>query len=170
MADNFAFLHGGGQGSWVWNETIAALQSQTGNTATVIALDVPGCGTKRSRASEMLDNNDIARELIDDIEQAGLSDVVLVGHSQAGQVLPLMAALKPELFRRLIYVSCSIPLVGQTVLQMMGRGKHDDNDDEVGFPFDPKAEALSERYPLMFCNDMSEQQSADFLGKLGQDS
>ena len=26
---DYAFLHGGGQGSWVWEQTIAALECQT---------------------------------------------------------------------------------------------------------------------------------------------
>lgn len=167
---DFAFLHGGGQGSWVWNETIAALQSQLGNSAKLLALDVPGCGIKRDRASEMIDNNEIAHELVADLERAGLQNIVLVGHSQAGQVLPLMAALKPGLFRRLIYLACSIPREGQNVPQMMGRGQHGDNHDEVGFPFDPKTEKLSDRYPQMFCNDMSPEQATAFLAKLGNDS
>ena len=105
-----------------------------------------------------------------DIEQAGLQNVVLVGHSQAGQVLPLMAALKPALFRRLIYVSCSIPLPGQTTLQMMGRSQHGSHDDEVGYPFDPATGSITERFPLMFCNDMAPKQQSEFLGKLGHDN
>ena len=30
---DFAFLHGGGQGSWIWNETIAAIAMQSGGSA-----------------------------------------------------------------------------------------------------------------------------------------
>ena len=45
MAD-FAFLHGGGQGSWVWDETIAALHRQSGGVHRAMALDAPGCGVK----------------------------------------------------------------------------------------------------------------------------
>ncbi len=168
---DFALLHGGGQGSWVWDETIAALRDLAGDElGKILALDVPGCGSKRERDTTELDNDDIARELIADIESAGLRDVVLVGHSQAGQVLPLMAALRPELFRQLIHVSCSIPREGQNVQQMMGRSRQGNNDDEVGFPFDPATESAAERYPLMFCNDMDAGQQRDFLGKLGRDS
>ena len=104
---DFAFVHGGGQGSWVWDETIAAMRSQdNGSLGQLLALDAAGCGTKRERATEGLKIEDIAVELISDIEKAGLKQVVLVGHSQAGQPLPLMARLRPDLFRRLIYVSC----------------------------------------------------------------
>ena len=45
---DFAFLHGGGQGSWVWRETIAALHQQTaGAFGRATTLDAPGCGAKR---------------------------------------------------------------------------------------------------------------------------
>src|SRR5436309_281842 len=52
---NYAFLHGGGQGSWVWNEAIAALHQQCqGKLGRVLALDVPGCGEKRGPDTEKL--------------------------------------------------------------------------------------------------------------------
>ena len=46
---DFAFLHGGGQGSWVWDDAIAGINAQSGGTARCLALDAPGCGTKRDR-------------------------------------------------------------------------------------------------------------------------
>lgn len=164
---NYAFLHGGGQGSWVWEETIAAMD---GPSVGLLPLDAPGCGAKRDRADEGMDNIDIARELIADLERAGMGDVVLVGHSQAGQVMPFMAALQPSLFRRLLYVTCSIPLPGQTVAQMMGTGPHGSKEDEVGFPFDPATTDMRDKYGTMFCNDMEKDQASSFLAKLGRDA
>lgn len=42
---DIAFVHGGGQGSWVWDDTLAALDLQAGNAfGRVVALDAPGCG------------------------------------------------------------------------------------------------------------------------------
>ncbi|MEO6716203.1 MAG: hypothetical protein ABIM50_03015 [Novosphingobium sp.] len=35
---DFAFLHGGGQGSWVWDETIAAMKAQSGSAHRYLAL------------------------------------------------------------------------------------------------------------------------------------
>jgi pimeloyl-ACP methyl ester carboxylesterase len=168
---DIALLHGGGQGSWVWDETIAALRSQAqGRLGRTLALDVPGCGTKRDRPTGNLDNQDIARELVSDLERSSMRDVILVGHSQGGQVLPLMAELRPDLFRQIVYVSCAIPLPGQNVLQMMGKGPHGSNEDEVGFPDDPAASDATRRYALMFCNDMGPEQSTQFLVRLGKDS
>ena len=167
---DLALLHGGGQGSWVWQETIAALRSQSDHFAgRILALDIPGCGAKRGRAAQHLEPQDVARELIADIERAGMKQVVLAGHSLAGNVLPAMAELRPDLFGRLIYISCSIPLPGQTVLQLMGDRLHGSSEDEVGWPVDPVTTELRHRYEVMFCEDMSEAQRTRFLQQLGQD-
>ncbi|HEX7855781.1 MAG TPA: alpha/beta hydrolase [Sphingobium sp.] len=170
MATNFAFLHGGGQGSWVWDQTIAALHLQAGDEAVrAIALDAPGCGAKRDRATDGLTMQDVAAELVADIERAGLTDVILVGHSQAGQAMPFMTKLRPALFRRLVYVSCSMPLPGQSVSQMMGKNLRGINPQEVGWPVDPASGDHHEKAMRMFYNDMSEEQAAPFLARIGKD-
>jgi pimeloyl-ACP methyl ester carboxylesterase len=168
---DFAFLHGGGQGGWIWEETLAALHAQTGGGfGRALVLDVPGCGAKRGRRTDDLTLEDVARELVADIETAGMREVVLVGHSQAGQAMSLMLRLRPALFRRLIYVSCSIPLPGQTVTQMMGTGRQGTHANEVGWPFDPATEKLSTHYPSVFCNDMDRAQARALMARLGRDA
>lgn len=166
---DFAFLHGGGQGSWVWEETIAAMAAQSGGTARCLALDAPGCGTKRGRDTSAVAFDDIARELVADVEAAGMRDVVLVGHSQAGMELPQMAELAPGLFRKLAFVTCSAPLPGKTALEQMGNSLQGENEDEVGWPLDPAGSTMEERFRAMFCNDMDEAAATAFLGKLGKD-
>jgi pimeloyl-ACP methyl ester carboxylesterase len=170
QAVDYAFLHGGGQGGWVWDETIAALSAQTGGGfGRALALDAPGCGRKRGREGETIDNEAIAAELVGDIEAAGLREVVLVGHSQAGMVLPFMLEQRPGLFRRAVYLSCSAPPPGRTTLSMMGEGLHGENPEEVGWPVDPRTHDMAARFTAMFCNDMSPAETATFLAKLGQD-
>lgn len=168
-AVNFAFLHGGGQGSWVWDETIAALEAQSGGQARCLALDVPGCGTKRGRDTSAVEFDDIARELVDDIEAAGMRDVVLVGHSQAGMALPRMVEFAPSLFSRLVYVTCSAPPPGMTTIERMGDCLHGEREDQVGWPVDPKTSTIEERFGVMFCNDMTPAAANAFLAKLGKD-
>jgi pimeloyl-ACP methyl ester carboxylesterase len=169
VATDFAFLHGSGMGSWLWNETIAALKAQAGRAANCFALDVPGCGAKRGRDTSAVEFDDIARELNSDIETAGLRDVVLVGHSQAGSMMPRMVEFAPSLVNRLIYVSCFAPPPGTTIPELMGNGLHGECDDQVGWPVDPKAAPTKERYSYMLCNDMSPRQRDEFLAKLDQD-
>ncbi|MCB2077554.1 MAG: alpha/beta hydrolase [Novosphingobium sp.] len=168
-AINFALLHGGGQGSWVWDETIAELERQSAGAARCLALDAPGCGTKRGRDTSAIAFDDIARELADDIRASGMTDVIVVGHSQAGMELPQIAALASDLVRKLVFVTCSAPLPGKTTLDQMGSGVHGQNPDEVGWPVDPETSTIAERFSLMFCNDMGPDQTTEFLGKLGKD-
>jgi pimeloyl-ACP methyl ester carboxylesterase len=169
-AVDYAFLHGGGQGGWVWEATIEALGRQTGGAfGRALALDAPGCGAKRGRSGEDLDPEAIAAELVGDIEAAGLKDVVLVGHSQAGMELPFMLELRPQLFRRAVYVTCSAPPPGRTTLSMMGTSVHGANPDEVGWPVDPETHDMHARFLAMFCNDMSPAEADGFLARLGKD-
>ena len=164
---DYVFVHGGGQGSWVWQETIAALQQQSGSSfGRALALDAPGCGVKRGRDTANLSLDDVVAEFIADITAAGLREIILVGHSQAGTVLPRVAEKRPDLIRRLVYVSCTAPQPGKTILQQIGSGLHGSHPDEVGWPFDPRTVDPRQRYPLMFCNDMNDAESSAFLAKL----
>ena len=168
---DYVFLHGGGQGGWVWRETIAALEQQSGGQrGRTIALDAPGCGSKRGADTASLGVDDVVTELLVDISASGLQQVILVGHSQAGTILPRLVQRQPGLFRRLVYVSCIAPLPGQTILQQLGSGRHGSNPDEVGWPFDPRTVAPNERASLMFCNDMSAAETSAFLAQLGRDT
>ncbi len=161
---DFAFLHGGGQGSWVWDETIAAMQAQSGSAHRYLALDAPGCGVKRGRETSAIKFDEITAELVADIEAADLRDVVLIGHSQAGTSMPGMAALKPGLFRQLVFVSCVAPDPGLNTVEMTGKRLHGG-----GHPFTDETLSMRERFGKMFCNDMAPAQAELFLDKLGQD-
>lgn len=162
---DFVFLHGGGQGSWVWDETIAALHLQAeAGTHRTLALDGPGCGKKRGQDTSGLLFEAVNAELVADIEAAGLRDVVLVGHSQAGIHMPAMVAQRPGLFRQLIFVTTTAPDQGLTVAEMTGERLH-----PGGHPFSDTSLSVRERYARMFCNDMAEAEAEAFLDKLGGD-
>lgn len=168
---DYVFLHGGGQASWVWRETVAALHQQTDSKfGRAFALDAPGCGSKRGRNTTNLGIDDVVTELLTDIAASGLKNIVLVGHSQAGTILPRLVEKRPELFSRLVYVSCIAPAPGRTILQQMGSGLHGSNSEEVGWPVDPRTVDAHQRNVLMFCNDMSKTAAAAFVAQLGQDS
>lgn len=163
---SFALLHGGGQGSWVWDEVFGLLEAEG---ARVLALDVPGCGTKRGRDLSEIDADAVAAELLADIAAAGLSDVVLVGHSLAGAILPRMAAISSERLSKLVYLTCTAPTPGISFRGQMGQGLQGSHPDEVGWPVDPASCSADERYRLMFCNDMDPDFATQFLARMGSD-
>jgi pimeloyl-ACP methyl ester carboxylesterase len=166
---DYVFLHGGVQGSWVWAEALRALSLQTdGAFGRALALDIPGCGTKRGRATEGLGPDEVAAELIGDIESAGLRDILLVGHSQAGTILPRLLEQGAKHFRRVVYISCIAPNPGETVLNFrnsMPTGPDDPLDWNTTPPGDRPALMRA-----MFCNDMTDAEADAFEARLGQDN
>ncbi|MDE8653061.1 alpha/beta fold hydrolase [Novosphingobium album (ex Liu et al. 2023)] len=169
MTNPIVFLHGGGQGGWVWDEAIAAIGRQSHGQARCLALDVPGCGAKRGRKTDGIAFEDIARELIADIEAAGLGDVVLVGHSQAGTVLPVIAALRPDLLRKLVFVTCIAPDPGLTIIEMTTARMREHDQTAATRALTDTTLPERERYRIMFCNDMAQTEADAFLDKLGGD-
>ena len=161
---HFAFLHGGGQGGWVWDEALAALAQQLGGADfRAKAFDLPGCGEKRGVDTAQLTVRDVAAVFAAELAQSGLEDCILVGHSNAGTILPIVAELQPKLVRRYVYLSCLVPPPGQNVREVM-RPRHDIGSAQAAAPADMQA-----RLRQMFCNDMTPAQADSFLAKLGQD-
>jgi pimeloyl-ACP methyl ester carboxylesterase len=165
---DYVFLHGGGQGGWVWAEAIEALNAQDG-AVRAITLDIPGCGAKRGVDASSRSFDEIVEDLALELDRATVADAVLVGHSQAGSVLPSLIRARPSMFARVVYVSCAAPLQGQTIGQLMGAGLRGQDPEQVGWPLDPAQYGIAEQFGAMFCNDMTEAQKASFLSKLGQD-
>jgi alpha-beta hydrolase superfamily lysophospholipase len=163
----FALLHGGGQGSWVWTDLANRLQQ---HGASVVLLDVPGCGTKRRVDTIAYNVDDVVDELVGELAGQTAGPFTLVGHSQAGTLLPQIWRRSPNLFNRLIYLSCCAPLPGQSVIDMMGYGLHGAHTDQVGWPLDPATHGKDEQRQLTLCNDMDAAQARDFMCLLDQDN
>lgn len=166
---DIVFLHGGGQGSWIWDETLAALEAQAPGAHRCLALDVPGCGTKRGRDTAAISYPELVAELCDDVRRAGMAGATLVGHSQAGGAIPAMIAHDPALFGRVIYISClaAVPdqISGATVL-----AQHKSPESPLfGILGNPDVPMI-EQYRAMFCNDMGPAQAEAFLGRLLRDA
>src|SRR5690606_13693771 len=107
MSD-LVLVHGGQHGSWCWAPLLMVFAGTGHVFDRVIALDMPGCGSKRSRDPEGLSLADIARELNDELRDMGVTQAVLLGHSIAGVLLPMMAVQAPALFSRLVYLSTAV--------------------------------------------------------------
>lgn len=165
---HLVLLHGGLHGSWCWKYLLTELDGSEA-VERVLALDMPGCGTKRSRDTSKETLASIAAELNQDIRSAGLRDVVLVGHSIAGALLPIMAAEDPRLFSQLIYLATNLPLEGESVSQTMGTTTHGQDPDRVGFPLDPLTTPQADLALAMFGPGLSGEQLAWLMGEVAQD-
>ncbi|WP_040167325.1 alpha/beta fold hydrolase [Microbacterium gorillae] len=159
MAVNLVLLHGGGQGSWVWDDLIAALRLQAGDEVNAVPMDLAGCGLKRDRDVSEMSTLDVAREFVEELDAAGLRDVVLAGHSGAGITIAAAAALRPDLIRRYVHISTIVAPPEVTLMEFFLSGVA---DMEYG-DFHAQARAS-------MCNDMTPDQADEFLGKLGFDA
>lgn len=160
MTTNFVFVHGAMMGSFVWDELVAALKEGSDDAIECLMLDVPGCGTKLGRDVRDMPFDAIVEDLLTDIDASGISDAVLVGHSQGGTVLPRLIEARPTLFRKVVYIACLGPRPGLSVMDASEAGEIQD-DQAVA------ATNMIEGIREMLCNDMDVVQTREFLGKLG---
>lgn len=172
MLRDIVLVHGGGQGGWIWDETVAAIRAQAGPDAgRIFALDVPGCGTKHDRDTSGLSTPEVIAELSAELDARDVRDALLVGHSMAGTLLPgLVAAAPPDRFARVAYYTCAAPSQGQTIQQMMGRGVHGTAENEVGWPLDPVTTPPADLFRSAFCNDMDPAMADSFMARLFKDN
>src|SRR5438034_11059998 len=94
----FGLVHGGGLGAWCWEWLIAELEDRGHRTATVdLPLDNPSVGA--ARFAEMV------------LEAfAGFDDLVLVGHSMSGLIIPVVASHRPV--ERMVFLHTVLPQPG----------------------------------------------------------
>lgn len=145
-------IHGGKYDSRCWHPTIDRITHHA-PTHRVIALNYPG----RQQIAGDLSTLTVDRcvdSLATQIDQSGVDDVVLVGHSLAGIMLPRVAAsLGPERVRRIVFLACVIPPQGHSVM------------DTLIPPVRFFARMTNDHLPLwmsrwMFCGGMTPEQRA----------
>jgi pimeloyl-ACP methyl ester carboxylesterase len=102
----FALVHGGYHGPWCW-ERLTPLLEQAGHE--VVTMDVP----LEDSTATFDTYADVVCAAIDDCDR----DTVLVGHSYAGNIIPLVAARRP--LRHLVYLCAMVPEVGRSLVEQL---------------------------------------------------
>ena len=155
-------VHGGAHAGDCWELTVAELARKAPELA-VLAVDLPGRGGRPADLTA-LRITDFVDSAVADIEGAGLGDVVVVGHSMAGLVVPgIVAKLGATRVCEMILLAAFVPPQGLSVV------------DTLRGPLAPLArsarwvqrssmpKALA-RYA--FCNGMTREQRALTLSRL----
>ena len=101
----FALVHGAWHGSWCWDLLVPELRQIGHETVT---MDLP-IGDPAASFDDYADLVVAATE--------GHNDVVVVGHSWAGQVIPMVAARRQV--SRLVYLCATVPEVGRSFAEQL---------------------------------------------------
>ncbi|GFK94702.1 hypothetical protein NNJEOMEG_02549 [Fundidesulfovibrio magnetotacticus] len=113
----FILVHGAFQGSFVWKETAALLESQGHET---LAPGLTGLGDR----SHLLAEGQSLAGYVDDVQNAVAfamaGPCVFVGHSYSGLTATAAAARLPRLARAVLYVDALIPEPGRSFRDMAG--------------------------------------------------
>ena len=98
----FALVHGAWHGAWCWERLLEPL-AQRGHGA--VAIDLP--------AEDMEAGLDAYADIVAAFTAPVDDDVIVVGHSLNGLILPLVAARRPV--SALVYLCAFIPVEGQSM-------------------------------------------------------
>lgn len=114
-----ALIHGGEHAGDCWTPTVGELRRQAPELPIVV-VDLPG---RRGKAGDLatLTISDCVASAVADIEESGLHELIVVGHSMAGLIVPgVVAKLGAGRVREMILVSAFIPPQGATLGDTLG--------------------------------------------------
>jgi pimeloyl-ACP methyl ester carboxylesterase len=101
----FGLVHGGGFGAWCWERLIPELEARD-HCAATIDLTTEDQEAGAAHCSAMVTD-----------AFGAIDDLVLVGHSLAGLIIPLVATERPV--RNLVFLHALIPLPGRSVVDQL---------------------------------------------------
>ena len=96
---NLIFIHGAGEDARVWERQVALF----GQSHKVLAADLPGRGSRLAE-TPLTSHEENARDIVRQMDRAGMARGVLIGHSMGGGVALTAALDHPERLAGLVLV------------------------------------------------------------------
>jgi pimeloyl-ACP methyl ester carboxylesterase len=164
---DLVLVHGGAHAADCWDLTIAQLACQEPKLR-VLAVDLPGRGRNPADLATVT-ITDWVDAVVDEIENAALGDVVVVGHSLGGLTVPgVVARLGATRVREMVLAAAFIPPQGLSVVDTL-RGPLAPLA-RVGPRINKLATIPKTAARLAFCNAMSREQRRYALSRLYPES
>jgi pimeloyl-ACP methyl ester carboxylesterase len=161
--DAFVLVHGGFHDRRCWERLIPLL------SRPALAVDLPGRGTRPAKLRDVTLEACI-RSVIADIETAGLTRVVLVGHSMGGATVPVVAARIPDRIAHLVLLSTLVAPDGGSLVDGFVPETREAAIRRLGSDENIEIELSEAHHRELLCNDMSEADVAWCLARVGPDS
>jgi pimeloyl-ACP methyl ester carboxylesterase len=160
-------VHGGEHAGDCWDLVVAELHRQEPELR-ILAVDLPG----RGRTPGDLSTATIGAwvdSVVADIEESGLGDVVIVGHSMAGVTVPgVVTKLGSARVREMILAAAFVPPHGQSIVDTLGGPLAVFARHAAKGRRPVKIPGVVTRYA--FCNGMTREQSRLTMSKLCAES
>lgn len=160
-------VHGGAHAADCWDLTMTEL-ARCAPELRVLAVDLPG---RASRPADLATVTiaDWVKSAVADIDDAGIDDVVVVGHSMAGLTVPgIVAELGAARVREMVLLAAFVPPQGSSVVEAL-RGPL--------VPLARSAGRIQRSFPMpralarfAFCNGMTREQRELTLSRLCMES
>ena len=103
MSETFVLIHGTWHGGWAWDAVIRELSGK-GHRAYAPTLAGHGPGVARLGITHL----DCVASVVAYIDQRGLEDVILVGHSFGGTVVQKVTEQLPDRVRRTVFLDALV--------------------------------------------------------------
>src|SRR5262249_15224188 len=110
----FVLVHGGGHGGWCWKSTARPLRQADHEG---YAPSLTGFGERFHLKESDPDVETFVTDIVGVLEYEDLNDVVLVGHSMGGVIIPRVAERVPERIRRVVWLAAVVCNDGESLLQ-----------------------------------------------------
>jgi pimeloyl-ACP methyl ester carboxylesterase len=164
---DLVLVHGGEHAGDCWDLVIAELRCQEPGLRT-LAVDLPGHGNKPGDLATVT-IADWVDSVVADIEEAGLGDIVIVGHSMAGVTVPgVVAKLGSSRVREMILATAFVPPQGSAIADTLGGPLAVFARRAARFGRPMKIPAPAARWA--FCNGMTPAQRRLTMSKLHAES
>jgi pimeloyl-ACP methyl ester carboxylesterase len=113
-ASTFVLVHGGGHGGWCWQLMAKELRSRGHEVWTPT---LTGFGERRHLDSDAITFETFVTDIVSVLEYEDLRDVVLVGHSMGGVVVPRVAEVATSRIRTVVWMAAVVLNDDETLLE-----------------------------------------------------
>ncbi|HEX4431527.1 MAG TPA: alpha/beta fold hydrolase [Frankiaceae bacterium] len=113
-ASTFVLVHGGGHGGWCWQRLAKELRSRGHEVWTPT---LTGFGERRHLDSDGVTFETFVTDIVSVLEYEDLRDVVLVGHSMGGVIVPRVAEVASERIRAVVWMAAVVLNDDETLLE-----------------------------------------------------
>jgi pimeloyl-ACP methyl ester carboxylesterase len=116
ITKTYVLLHGAWHGGWCWKRVTPALQAAGHEVHTPTQT---GLGERSHLLDASVNLETFAQDLINVFLWNDLHDVILVGHSFAGNAITAAAHRVPERISHLVYLDALIPQSGKSIFSLL---------------------------------------------------